>query len=776
MATLLALGVLTLTMTVATITFAVVDATVLRPLPYGDSERLVNLAFSSPTAGVFAPPSPGDYLDWRDGAQTLTDIAAERTNGPLWLEVDRTSENVMIRRVTPNLFDVLQVHAAMGRLFGDGDTTAPVAVVGHDFWVNHLGADPSVVGRHVTLDHQPVTIIGVLPEGIAYPIARNADELYVPYVPPARGTRASTLCCLSVVARLRPGVTVDQAQADMERISSSTVVRSLRDSAIGASKVWLLFLLAAVAVVVVVASVNVSGLMFARSVTRLPELAIREALGASRRRLAFVLLIEGVIVAVAAALVALVPSLWGVAIAKTTLPPDVRRAADVVIGGRVFVTTLCAGAICGLFAAGAPAWLAVRHGAARLTRPATVASHERGRRRVLSGLLTIDVAFVSTPLVAASLIVTSFVIITTMDLGFDRQHVMVAEALKQLTDVPPAARSSTAATIRQEMMARAKATPGVADAAMLFGVGPLSRSQMGRLVSIPGVHEDQAALVKSITPNYFSVMGMRAIRGRLFRPSDESGPPVSIISDAAAREFFPGRDPLGQTIVIEPHRERVLTVVIGIVRGLPISSPEEVPSAELYMLIAQDPSRHDTRMTVLGETLVVRTAGDPHIVERQVVSAIQPVLGDATIHTHVLEDFFRDTTIDRRFASSVLGAVGLLALVIGAIGIYGTVAFLVARQARSIGVRLALGASRGWILRWTLAWALRPVGLGVVLGLVGAWAMSSTFTALLFRVQPADPRVYSAVAMFLLLVGVTAGLVPALRAARIDPIAVLRQE
>jgi hypothetical protein len=326
------------------------------------------------------------------------------------------------------------------------------------------------------------------------------------------------------------------------------------------------------------------------------------------------------------------------------------------------------------------------------------------------------------------------------------------------------------------MMARAKATPGVVDAAMLFGVGPLSRSQMGRLVSIPSLNENHTVLTKSITPNYFSVMGMRAISGRLFRPSDESGPPVSIISDAAAREFFPGRDPLGQTIVIEPHRERVLTVVIGIVRGLPISSPEEVPSAELYMLIAQDPSRHDTRMTVLGETLVVRTAGDPHIVERQVVSAIQPVLGDATIHTHVLEDFFRDTTIDRRFASSVLGAVGLLALVIGAIGIYGTVAFLVARQARSIGVRLALGASRGWILRWTLAWALRPVGLGVVLGLVGAWAMSSTFTALLFRVQPADPRVYSAVAMFLLLVGVTAGLVPALRAARIDPIAVLRQE
>jgi predicted permease len=773
---LLALAVLTLTMTVATIAFAVVDGTVLRPLPYGDSERLISLTFPSPTPGVLMPPSPSDFLDWRDGGRTLVDIAAERTNGPLPLEIDGGIENVTIRRVTPNLFDVLQVHAAMGRLFGDGDVSASVAVVGHDFWTDRLAADPSVIGRRVTLDHHPVTVIGVLPEGIAYPIAMRADELYMPYVPPARGTRESTLCCLSVVARLRSGVTIEQARADLDSISSSTVVRGLRDSAIGASKVWLLFLLASVGVVVVIASVNVSGVTFARAVTRLPELAVREALGVSRRRLAYVLLLESAMVALAAALAALLLSWWGVAIAKTNLPPDVRRAADIAITGRVLLATLGMGAACGFVAAAAPAWLAIGRGAEWLTRPATVVGHERGRRRVLSSLLTIDVALLSTLFIAASLIVTSFVIITTMNFGFDRQHTMSVEFMTRLDATPAAERPAAAAAIRQALLARARAVPDVVDAAMLFGTTPFGRSKMDRFITVPDSGRTMSVSAKSITPNYFQVMGVRAVHGRVFRSSDQRSAPVSVINEELAALCFSGEDPLGQTIVVDTGRARTPTVVVGVVHGLPASRPEDPPLPELYMLIAQDPSRHDVTMQVLAESLVLRTAGNPHRIERAVTASIRPVLGGAPFRTFVLNDFFENATLDRRLSAGVLGAFGLLALGIGAIGIYGTVAFLVAHQARSIAVRIAVGASRGQILRWTLLWTLRPVSLGVVLGLAGAWAMSSMFAALLFRIQPADPRAYTAVALFLLAGSALAALVPALRASRIDPIAVLRHE
>jgi predicted permease len=777
-ATLLALGVLTLTMTVTTVTFAVVDGTVLRPLPYGDSERLISLAFPGPTAGLFMPPSPSDYLDWRDQGQTLAGIAAERPAGSLPLEVDGTSEDVVVRRVTPNLFDVLRVHAAMGRLFGPDDATAPVAVVGHAFWTSRLAADPAVVGRRIRLNHQPVTIVGVLPEGIAYPVAMRADELYIPYVPPAPGTRESTLCCLSVVARLKPDVTFEQARADLERISSSTVVRGLRDSAIGKSKVWLLFLLAAVGIVVVIASVNVSGVMFARAVTRLPELAVREALGASRRRIAGVLLVEGAIVAVTAALLALIPSLWGIAIAKTNLPPDVRRAADIAITGRVLLVTLGAGAVCGLFVAGAPAWLAVRHGTAWLTGPATVAGQDRGRRRVLSGLLTVDVAFVSTLLVAASLVVTSFVIIATMDLGFDREHVMEVEFQRSLTNVPPQERPVAAKTLRAELIESAMTVRGVEDAAILFGAEPLSGSRIGLDVSLPGAAPssvDRPIETREVTQGYFDVMGIRPVRGRLFRSSDETSAPVVILSDVAARRLFPERDALGRTVVVHANPSVAMTVV-GIVRALPGSSVVAPPDPEIYILLAHDPYRQSARFEVMWETLVVRTTGDPRRTEQGVRDSMQRVLGQAPGHTLYLADFFERSTVDRRFAAGILGAFGLLALATGVIGIYGTIAFLVARQSRSIGIRLALGASRGRILRWTLAWALRPVGLGLLVGLLGAWAMSGTFAALLFRVQPADPRVYTAVAVCLLLIGVAAGLVPAWRASRIDPIAVLKQE
>jgi hypothetical protein len=386
-------------------------------------------------------------------------------------------------------------------------------------------------------------------------------------------------------------------------------------------------------------------------------------------------------------------------------------------------------------------------------------------------------------LVASTLVVTSFVLIATADLGFDRRNVMSIWFQRSLDGVPRPDRAAAVATFRANLLDHARSVAGVTHAAISSVGAPMAGSRTGVRLAIPGFGQTEGGDVdiRHVTGQYFDVMGMRVIRGRLFDASDTSGStPVMVINDVAARRFFRDEDPIGQ-IVSYQHPPPGPTMIIGIVQGTLADGPEGEVRPEVYTLLDQElyrditlPSSADP-ITVGG--LLVRTAGDPRRLSARVREAIEPVLlGREPQATQYVDDYFWRATAGRRFNAGLMATFGLIAVAIGAIGVYGTMAFFVARQVRSIGLRMALGASPSHVRRAVLSDALRRVGLGVAVGLLGAWLMSGALKSVVFGIRPTNGTTYVAVALFLVLVGFIAALIPALRASRLDPLAALREE
>lgn len=483
---------------------------------------------------------------------------------------------------------------------------------------------------------------------------------------------------LHVVGRLRPGATLEQARADVERVNAAvraaypanrnigtgTVVLSLKDRVVGPAKSWLLLVLAAVACVVVVGCVNAASLLLARATVRSRELATRAALGASRGRLARTLLLEGLVLACAASVAAILLSLWGVGFAKARLPENLVRVSTIAIDARVLFASIAAAVLCGVLAGGPPAWRISRCDLFEHIKMGGAVIGGRRQQRSLGAFLVAEVAFVTILLVATTLAVTSFIVVTTADLGFDRHDVMTIYASHPMPNVAKSDRQAAAAVFFADLLDRVRAVPGVKAAGLVSGgSAPLSGTSVRYSVVIPGVGELRGADMfetRGASPEYFAAMGILG----------------------------------GRT----------------------------VPEA--------------------------RFVGDD----------------------------FRRFTAGRRFNAGLMGVFGMVAVVIGAIGIYGTMAFVVAQQGRAIGLRMALGASRSNVIRSILSEALGRVTAGAAVGLVGARIVASLFTSLVFGVQTTSPAVYAAVGLGLAAVGVLAAFVPALRAARLDPLAALRSE
>lgn len=787
----LAFVILASTIAAGTVTFSVVDAVAIRRLPFASPDRLVAVGRASVTVpGQMSPVSPQDYYNWLDRTSVFGSLGAARPGRSLRVRIGETVSPVVTGWVTVNLFETLGVHAQIGRLFDatDATPTSAATVMTDAYWRTAFNADPGIVGSRLPLEDGAREVIGVLPAGAEFPVSTSA-QLFVPYVPsesdrsPASPGRTFWM---SVVGRLRPGQTVGNARADLERASaamttafpdapegsSRLMVMSLQDATTGPAKSWLYLALAAVGIVLLIAIINVANLFLARSAVRIRDIATRLALGASPSRLTRVLLLEGAILSLAAGAAGTGVSWWGIGVAKAALPATVTRTASIALDVRVLAVSLGASLCCGLLFASAPAWLSRRETLTVLTRAGNAGSlGGRRRLRTLKTLLTAEMAFVTTLLVASTLLITSFIRVSTVDLGFDRHDVVTASFYKDLRSVPPAGQTAATTAILVDVLARAERIPGVKKAAILQNGMPLSGSSVRYSINIPGRGDTKTDMLekRDVTNGYFDTMGLTLVAGRLFRESDGRGAPrVAVLNEMAAEHYFGTRDAVGKTFGF-----RGPTTVVGIVRGVRLSGPEGDIRPEMYLPIAQS----EDGVPFASGTVVLRVKSRTPAVLNALAAVVATANDPGMSSTpKFLNDDFRRLTADRRFNAGVMAIYGVLAIAIGALGIYGTMAFLVAQRVREIGVRMALGASPARVMRTVFSDAGWCVLIGLTAGLAAARAVSGLFTSLVFGVTATSPLVYAAVGLILTFVALAASLVPARRASRLDPLQALRVE
>jgi predicted permease len=793
--TALALLILTLGIAAATVTFSVVDAVALRRLPLPEPDRLIAIAHleqTNPRSGVVAPQ---DFFTWRAETPALEGLAAVG-QWELALTSGDVTERLATLRVTANLFDVLRVRPSMGAAFTAANEVTGgdrVVILSHGLWMRRFGSDPAVIGRLVQFGKETRQVVGVMPAGFTYPIGSvRATDVWVPYVPrPQERDHASggRSYFLEPVGRLRPGATLEHAREQVARATAAVVaaypdqvfwkdarpvVTSLHDAVVGPAQGWLVLVLSAVVGVLVIAYLNVANLLLARATSRARELAARAALGASRARIARMLILESLMLSLTAAGAGIALAWAGVSIATANLPAGLARASTIALDLRVLAVAITAAIVTGIVFGAGPAWAGSRADVMSVMKQGGAAiGPARGRARWQRFLLVAELAFVVTLLVATALFVTSFINVVRADLGFAR-HNLVGFPVRSasLAALPETERPAAGATFVSDILARAMAVPGVTGAAIGNGGLPLFGNISSYGVDIPGYGRTTGAdsmVLRGVTANYFDVMGMRFASGRTFDGTEQPGSPaVAIINEEAARRFFAGRNPVGESFTF-----RVPTTIVGVVRSVRVRGPEVAVQPEMFLPLLQDPTRGNA---VQGDVVVRLASSDAAL-----IAAVQGVLQAATgaARPPQPKDFnarFGMYTTDRRFNASLMAIFGGLALAMAAAGVFGLTSFVVAQQTKSIGVRVALGATAGRIFRGVLAQSGRVLLAGLALGLAGGWAASRLLASVMFGVTGAEWWLYGVVTGTLAATALAATLLPARRAARVDPIVALRNE
>lgn len=773
----LAAAILTVAMTAATVTFAVVDPLAIRALPFEAPDRLVALALPSAQPGRVLPVTPADFLSWRAYAGAVEGLAAVRGGGPLTLRSGDITTEVASRRVTWNLFDVLGVRPALGRFFGPEHERpgGPRAVVlSHALWTGRLARDPEIVGRLVMLGDDAYTVAGVLPPGVRYPMTGPIPGLYVPYVVTAADRENSRGFSMQVVGRLRPGMAIERARADPQL--APAVIVPLPEYVVGPAKAWLRLVLVAVALMLLIASLNVAGLFLAQGLDRRPELGTREALGASRAQIVAGLALEGVMVAGAAALAAIGLAALTLPAVTALLPPGLTRTEEIAIDGRVIGTAFLAATSASAVFALIPAWLAGRRPLSAIMKAAG-GPLVGGRPRAMTAFLVGNTAVSAALLVPSVLVITSLVLLIRADLGFDRHNVVQIEWRSTLRDLPTPAYAAAIAGTHERILSHAVSVSGVKSAALTESVSPLTGGGNGARLDIPGYGRTEGSEVEShsVSPGYFDVLRMALQRGRLFTDADgPAAPGVIVINELAASRYFRNRDSLGEVIDFGGP-----VTVVGVVATVYANGPEGEPRPAVYVPIAQRvralPTGPKLEPGIVGR-LLVRVGAAPQEMGERIREAIRPALsGFEPGAVTVVDDMFAGLTAIRRFTAQLMMTFGMLATLLGASGIYSATAFVVGRQMPAFGLRAMLGAGPTQLFREVLVTVARRAifGLGVGLGL--AWAASSAMRRFVYGIEPADARIYFAVGVGLFLASLVAAAVPACRSRTADPAALLRQ-
>jgi len=794
-----AVAILTLALGIGanTAIFSVVNGVLLRPLPYPHPEQLVWLAESKPNfaSGSISWPN---FRDWEKENRTFSGMGIYRAYS-FNLTGLGDAEQVNGRFLSSSFFTALGVNPLIGRTFSPGEDeigAAPIAMITEGLWRRKFNSAPDVLGKSVDLDGTAYAIVGVLPAGFDLSGMFRGVDVYVPIgqwnnpLLPKRGAGLG----IHGVGRLKPGTSVEQARADMARVSGNltaaypdtntgigTFIRPLKQTMVGHVSTLLLVLLAAVGFVLLIACVNVANLMLARASARTREFAIRSAMGAGQARLVRQLLTESLLLALLGGALGLLLAGWGTRAALGALAQGLPRSGEVRLDVRVLIFTAVVSLACGIFFGLAPALKSrTRNLVDTLKEGGRGVSGSRHRAQAV--LVVVEMAMALVLLISAGLMIRSLTALWHVDPGFNARNVLTFGVA-----LPPGMRTANAAGIRaalRNVHDRLQAVPGVNAVSLSWGAVPLA-SDDEDLFWIEGKPKPENdndmswSLSYVVEPDYLRVMGISLQRGRFISAQDnEDSPHVVVVDEVFAKKYFPDQDPVGQHIFLQNKGGRA--EIIGVVNhvkqwGLD-SDDKESLRAQLYFPYMQLPDeamklswngtgmivRYDPGATTIGDSLRVAIKG---ISEENVMS-----------RTQTMESIISDSLASQRFSMAVLGIFAGLALGLASVGIYGVVSYLVGRRTQEIGIRVALGASRFQVLGMVMGDGLKMTLIGVALGVVVAFGLTRLMASLLFGVSARDPLTFVCVAALLTLVALAACYLPARRATRVDPIVALRYE
>jgi putative ABC transport system permease protein len=786
--TLIAVVTLSLGIGATTAIFSVVNAVLLRALPYHEAERIVAIKEVNEKGGPSQVTAP-NFLDWRAQNTVFAHLAAIRTL-PANLTQGEQAERIDTAIASANFFEVFGALPQAGRLFTPGDEVAghaPVVVLSYGLWQRRFGGAPEALGQQLTLDGRNYAIIGVAPQGFRYPDQTEAWRPPLRLAPEMSETADPTQNrgrgYLSAVAKLKPGVTLRQAQIEMETITARLRQQypetnntrfnrliSLQTALVGDTSRMLWLLLGAVGCVLLIACANVANLLLARATTRRRELAVRAALGASRGRVLRQLLTESLLLALLGGLLGLLLAWWGVDALTRILPDDFPRRAEIALDGPVLGFTLLAALLTAFLFGLAPAWQAARVELQETLRESARGSGGGRHKRLRAALVVAEVALSLVLLVGAGLLLRGFLNLQAVDAGFDAGGVLTMRLS------PSGAKFSEdpqyVAYYRQATE-RLAALPGV-EAVGAINTLPLSKGPnfRFRIEGQPEVTPDKwpGANYRNVTPDYFRALRIPVKAGRPFNDRDNTASPFAVlINETAAREFA-GQNPVGKRITFGGRNAQGQTVwweVVGVVGDVRSLGLHEKPEAEIFTASAQDP--------FAGMSFVIRTSVDPASLAGAVrqtmheIDAAQPVTA-----LHTMDTIKRAAVLQPRFNLLLLGLFGALALLLSAAGIYGVTAYTVAQRTQEIGIRRALGAQNGDVVRLVLRQGMAAVLSGVALGLASALAAAQMLQSLLFEVSVTDPVTFGVVSVLLVAVALLACWIPARRATKVDPMIALR--
>jgi putative ABC transport system permease protein len=790
--TVVAVLALTLGIGADTAIFSVVNAVLLRPLPYDQSENLVFLTERSPVLEGMSVAYP-NFLDWREQNNAFESIGVFRRSD-YNLTGGGEPERIVAGQVSADLFRVLRVNAARGRIF-DNDEDKPgsplVVVLSHALWQRRLGGDPNIIGQTLTLNGRDFTIIGIMPPSFQFP---SRVEMWTPVGQLAkdpgwesRGNHPG----LYAMARLKPGVTVQQARDDMEIVAanlekqypdSNTGNRAsltpALENVVGSIRTALLVLLSAVGFVLLIACANVANLLLARASNRQKEMAIRTALGASRTRIVRQLLTESLILSFAGGAFGILLAHWGVKLIIAVSPDSIPRFREIGLDARVLLFTMGVSLLTGIIFGLAPALQASKPDLNETLKEAGRGS--TGRRHIMRSILVVsEVALTLVLLIGAGLMIRSFYHLQRVDPGFSADNLLTFNvSLPQKKYPEPQQRIN----FYQQLLQNLTALPGVQSVGMATGL-PLGNNgwQSGFWIEgRPEPPQGQRPLteVALVGPGYFKAMQIPLLRGRDFNDQDVMAAPpdpkhpefrrptVTVIDEEFARRYWPDEDPLGQQITFWGGK----VTVVGIVRRVKMEGLNtDSNRVQSYYPFNQNPSG--------SMSVVVRTIGDPTGLSnavRQQVLAIDP---DQPIYSvQTMGQIWTDSIAPDRLFLMLLGTFATVALILAAVGIYGVMAYSVTQRTHEIGIRMALGAAQSNVLGMVIRQGMKLALAGLGLGLVGAWLVTRTMSSLLFGVSATDPLTFVVISLALAGVALGACFLPARRATKVDPMIALRYE